>query len=200
MTGWNRFPRIGRRRATSHQASSGEAEPSFAEDAGVEYADFIAAELTEARATKASLEQRAIGLVSASGVFVTVLFGLIAFLTRSDSFALPGQAEPPLYASLALFGFAAVLALMANAPGEYQGVNRGEPDDEYGLENIVRSRWGNPRPIARRRVAMTRIVILAAYKAKNTRKGRLLIGATAAEALAIVFLGVTVAFIIGFAD
>jgi len=47
---------------------------------------------------------------------------------------------------------------------------------------------------------MTRIVILEGYKEKDTRKGRLLIWATVAQALAVLALAVTVALVIGLAN
>jgi hypothetical protein len=89
---------------------------------------------------------------------------------------------------------------MASAPGKYRGVNRGDPNDELGLETVITTRWANPSPIARRRVAMTRIVILEGYKKKNTRKGRLLIWATVAQALAVLALAVAVALVISAAN
>ncbi len=172
----------------------------FPEQAGVEYAEFVAVELAEARATKASLEQRALGLVSVSGAFVTALFGLIAFLTRTGSRELPSKAELPVYISLGLFVAAALLALIASAPGKYRGVTGGSQDDDLGLETVVRTRWGDPPATARRRVALTRLVILDPYKSRNTRNGRLLIAATVAQAGAVLALAVAVALVLHLAN
>jgi hypothetical protein len=154
----------------------------------------VATELSEARAIKASFEQRALALVSASGVFVTALFGLAAFLGRGAHLPVASNARPPLYAALGLFVVAALLSLAVNAPTKYLGI-ASEPDDEQesGLEKILRKRWDNPPAIARRRVALTRYALNADHQRANSRKATLLKWATAIEAAAILALGASVA-------
>src|SRR5438876_2404695 len=67
---------ITRPEAMTTLAASSEADRgSLAEDAGSVYADFIEKELDDQRASKTSMEQRAVAVVTTAGVLVTLLFG-----------------------------------------------------------------------------------------------------------------------------
>jgi hypothetical protein len=208
----------GQRKAPTRLTTSSR-KPAFRDDAGVEYAALLESELADARANKASLEQRAIALVSTSGVLVTALFGLVAFLTNSETFRLPHDAKPPLYVALGLFAFAGLMALMVNKPNRrYLGLKPptlAAPSRwrlwtgrrrrhqaltdmrRVGFDEVIRGyRWGSPPPIARRRVALTRYTIYCAYQGANDRKARVLSVAFLAEALAVLSLAVSVALIL----
>jgi hypothetical protein len=173
--------------------TSNAVRPTFDDDAGVEYAAFIDAELSDQLAAKASFEQRGLAVITTSAALVAALFGLVAFLTKRDDFELPHLAAIALYAALVLFVVAALCGLFVNTPVKVQAP---VGDDELGLEQLVREKWANPPAIARRRVAITRTMFIATYRTKNERKGRLLVAAIRAEATAVVALALAVALIL----
>jgi hypothetical protein len=73
------------------------------DDVSAVYAAFIEKELVDQRASKASMEQRCIAVVSTSGILVTVLFGFAAIARKSDGLHVPPSARS--WFCLALGGF-----------------------------------------------------------------------------------------------
>lgn len=70
--------------------------------------------------TKASLEQRAITLITASGVLVMLAFGFTAAVAKGTHFAnFTPDERIVLVISLALFTLSALIALIVNQPKSY---------------------------------------------------------------------------------
>jgi hypothetical protein len=124
------------------------------------YADFIEKELADHRAAKAALEQRGVGVVTTAGVLVTLLFGLAAIVTKREDFQLPNDAAPWLFAALGLFVCAACGGLVAALPFMYK------TPKTQALDKLVREKWDNSAWAARRKVALARIGLIAAYREK----------------------------------
>jgi hypothetical protein len=57
------------------------------------YADFIEEELVDQRASKASLEQRGLAVVSTSGVLVAILFGFTTIASDGSALDIPSSAR-----------------------------------------------------------------------------------------------------------
>ena len=154
------------------------------------YEAFVSRQLEDQRSLKDSLERRASGVITSSGVLVTLLFGLAAITTRTSNYNLPHDAHLPLVVALAAFVVACACAVVAGVPFRYRGSSPG------GLEAVRIHRWRDREWVARRRVAGTEIVILRAYKRANRIKAWLLVGAGVAQVAALVALGVSVALIL----
>jgi hypothetical protein len=83
--------------------------------------DFLKDEWQRLWTTKASLEQRAITLITTSGALVTVAFGFSAAVTKNAKFTNFTSAERAvLVAALVLFAISAVVALWVNQPKAYE--------------------------------------------------------------------------------
>jgi hypothetical protein len=81
---------------------------------------FVNQEWSRVWATKSSLEQRAITLITTSGVLVTLAFGFTAAVAKGTSFSNFDPAERAfLVVSLALFALSALVALTVNMPKGY---------------------------------------------------------------------------------
>lgn len=81
---------------------------------------FVNQEWTRVWNTKSSLEQRAITLITASGVLVTLAFGFTAAVTKGTSFKNFDMTEKVfLVISLAFFALSALIALTVNIPKGY---------------------------------------------------------------------------------
>src|SRR2546427_71248 len=92
---------ITRPEAMTTLAASSEADRgSLAEDAGSVYADFIEKELDDQRASKPSMEQRALAVVTTAGVLVTLLFGFASLAKKKDGFHIPSSAHLWFYLAL----------------------------------------------------------------------------------------------------
>lgn len=87
------------------------------------YADafqFMNQEWSRTWSTKSSLEQRAITLITTSGVLVTLAFGFTAAITKGASFKNFDLTEKSfLVVSLGLFALSALIALTVNMPKGY---------------------------------------------------------------------------------
>jgi hypothetical protein len=148
------------------------------------YAAYIATQLDREEERKRSLESRGVTVVSTSGTLATVLLGLIAIATRSDStFTLPHDARVPLAIALGAFSVAALLAIYTNAP------RRGyEAASLKGLRTLVDERWDATESQALSEVAKNQLKVLAAEKTIHKWKARALVAAIATEAVAVVAL------------
>ena len=81
---------------------------------------FVNNEWARVWATKASLEQRAITLITVSGVLVTLAFGFTTAITKGKGYANFDTVERAfLVVSLALFAVSALIALLVNVPKGY---------------------------------------------------------------------------------
>src|SRR4051794_11113883 len=88
---------------------------------GSAYGVYIASELEDVRALKASLEERALAVVTTSGVLVTLLFALASVVTSKKNYSIPVAARPALIVALAAFVLAAALALIVIVPSKHRG-------------------------------------------------------------------------------
>jgi len=155
------------------------------------YADYIQEQLEAQEARKTSLEQRGLAVISTSGVLVTLLFGLTALsVQRAKTFDLPRAAAAFLIVALVCFVLAAVSALVTNLPRSYQGVT------VEGLRSAVSDRWDDDEGKALRKVARTRLDVLAAAKEVNGQKARALVASMVLEIIAVALVGVAMAIVI----
>jgi hypothetical protein len=159
--------------------------------AGAAYSQLICDQLAEERDRKSSLETRGITVITTSGTLATLLFALTASLTAATSFKLPGDARLPLLLSLIAFVAAAMCGVATNVPLRYREAT------SRGLAKLVNAQyWTGPESVGQLRVAEARITLIAAARSANDLKVRLLISATAAELLAVIFLSWAVAAIL----
>lgn len=152
-------------------------------NAGTAYGELIACQLAEERERKTSLEARGVTVITTSSTLATLLFALTAGLTSATAFRLPGLAKLPLVLALCAFVAAAALGLLTNVPLRYR-----EPTPRGLAKLIAVNFWTAPPEIGQLRVAQAQVTTLAAARAANQLKVRLLLGAISCELLAIVFL------------
>jgi hypothetical protein len=150
------------------------------------YAAFIAGLLEEQDARKASLEQRALAVVTTAGALVSLLFGLVALISEADGFTLPRSAHGPLGVGLALFVGAGVLALVVNVPLIYTNA------DPEAIARILDRYWSDSVSDAEMRVAATREKMFKAAQDANELKAWLLVGALTLEVLGVVAVAIAV--------
>lgn len=159
--------------------------------AGEAYGRLIDDQLETERAVKTSLEQRAFGVITTSGVLVSLLFGLAAIVTSAEGFEAPDTARILLTVALAFFLGAAVSGIRANTPRGYQ---------EALLQDLMRLTeqqfWEARSEIGSRRSAEVRVVILGNARAANGRKANLLAWAMSLEVGAVGIVGAAVVVIL----
>lgn len=155
-----------------------------ADGAGAEFATYVQQLATEQDARKASIEQRGLAVVTTSGTLVTVLFALVALLTKTPEYKLPVQAHGTLGLALVLFVVAAVLAVLTNVPLAYRGADLSDP------QSALWDHWSKDRGYALQRITATRVVVAARAQAVNGVKAWLLLAAITAEVAAILVLAV----------
>ena len=108
---------------------------------GASYSDTIKSALAEERATKTSIEQRGVGIVTTSGVLATLLFGFGAFVYGSKSPNISSEGTGFLITSVVLFVVAATFGLLANRPAKYR-----EADIPSLRERTEKEEWHKPSP------------------------------------------------------
>jgi hypothetical protein len=140
---------------------------------------------------KSSIEQRGAGVVTTSGVLVTLLLALAGLATEaSKTVVLPHAARWWLVAALIAFIVATLLALLTNIPLRYEAVTAAAISgrlDEKPIKSV---------PDAQRDIALTRAKSLADAKCKNGVKAWFLFAAITCEAIAVGLLGVAVCIVI----
>jgi hypothetical protein len=139
---------------------------------------------------KSSLEQRALAVITSSGVLVTLLFGLAALVTKTTSFILGPPANYVLAASCFLFLVAAGFGLAANWPRNYTA-----PTVDSLREYLDEQWWNHRRPMAERSIAESQLEDLATARRFNRTKANLLTVALALEVVAVVVVA-AVAFVL----
>jgi hypothetical protein len=155
------------------------------------YGAYIKEQLDAQEARKVSLEQRGLAVITTSGALVTLLFGLTALtVKREATFDLPGTAAVFLAAALVFFVLAALSALVTNLPRSYEGVT------VDALRAAVRDRWDDSEATASRKVALTRLTVLASAKTVNNQKGLALLGGMVSEIIAVALVGVAMGFVL----
>lgn len=156
-------------------------------DAGSEYAKLIQEQLDEERKVKASLERRGITVVTTSGTLVTLLFGLVAVVTKASDFEVTTGARWFIYVALGLFVAAAVCALATNFPQKYE---EADPDELQRL--ITEDYWQTSQGVGSRRSSELRVKVLRSARAAHTTKACLLRWALGIEVVAAGALAIAV--------
>ena len=155
--------------------------------AGEEYAKLIAEQLDEERKVKSSLEQRGITVITTSGTLVTLLFALVAVVTKDETFDLASSARWGLYLALCLFVLAAIVGLITNMPRRYDEAN---VEDLAGL--IKEDYWAGSASIGSRRSSEVRVKVLRSARETHKTKAYLLQAALALEVAAVAALATAV--------
>ena len=156
---------------------------------GSVYSEFIEAALADQKAAKDSLEGRAAGVITTSGVLVTLLFGLGGLVTQRTGWKLPSSAKCPMYVALGGFAVACIVALIVTMPFRYRAVK------VKTLKNRLATNWSKPRDTELLRMAATNVVLLGSYRTRNGWKAWLLFVAIAAQVVGVGALALAVAIV-----
>ncbi|MGJ7442151.1 hypothetical protein [Aquipuribacter sp. MA13-6] len=151
----------------------------------------IEGQLAEERSTKASLEARAIGVVTSSGALTTLLFALSALVTRPTDYELPGPARYVLLATLLAFLLAAVLAILAARPGTYHEVTV-ESLEEAATAGSMASPVDEGSP----KIATVLVDIIRKARVRNGKKATFLKAAVTCQVAAAVLLSIGVGVVL----
>lgn len=134
--------------------------------AGTVYAAVIQSLLAEENARKASLEQRALAVITSSGGLITLILALAALLWGKDpSASLAATPRALLVTAVGVFVAAAAVALVANSPRTYWGFN----DDD--LDQMIAG-WRFDAEEAAEQVAALQAERVKRASAANQRKAR----------------------------
>jgi hypothetical protein len=160
-------------------------------NAGEAYGQLIDDQLAEERARKTSIEQRGVGVITTSGALVTLLFGLSALATKSQSFVLSDPARWTLLIAVVLFLAASVLGLATNWALSYFEVT------VPSMRTLVEPEgWSEEATEAARQAAEARVDIIESFRSNNQMKGWMLRAAMGVEILAVATLAVSVAIVL----
>jgi hypothetical protein len=155
------------------------------------YATVIDDELERERDRRTSLEQRAMAVVTSSGVLVTLVFGFGTFIKGQGGFHLPLPSRIILTLALFAFVMAAVLSLLTNRPRAYNpfGV-------KTDLQRMVGELWSTPRDSARHSIARFRVGEIDRWRDNNKVKAANLQRAIAMECVGIGLLAASMVVIL----
>lgn len=148
-------------------------------------------QLTEERATKASLESRANGVIASAGTLTTLLFALSAIITQSKDYQLPGLAKALLVLAVVAFLVAITYALRAASPATYQEV---ETQSLYDLSKA--DVLSAPATEAEPHIAVATVRVIDGARRGNAGKAKDLKSAVQAELAAAVLLAAAVTTIL----
>jgi choline-glycine betaine transporter len=164
-----------------------DARQTVANIAGDYYSKLVDAQLVEERSRKASLEQRAGGVITTSGAVVTLIFAFTSLIKGSNVSHVPDAARIELMAALAFLLMAVVLALVIGFPRKYEEV------DEASLkDHVAKSEWMNSDVAeAHRLMAEVIVGIITTARGYNDDKANLLFWAVALEVVGIVALALS---------
>jgi hypothetical protein len=158
--------------------------------AGLTIFDVVKESLAEEIARKASIEARGTGVITTSGVLVTLLFGLSAVVTKPSGYVLPIEAVLPLVVGLVIFCAAILVALATFVPRDrYLGLDPAELDSRTDKD------WDEAEGPTRKGLAQDRLKILQAAVAANDEKVRLLRLAIGLQAAAFISVATSIAAI-----
>jgi hypothetical protein len=129
-----------------------------------------------------SLEARGGSVISVSGTLVTLLLGLAALVTEEKSFVLPEAARDRLTFAVVAFVIAVLLAIATYVP------QPARITDPTALARIVPDLWERDADFAGKKITATRLEQLASMQATNDGKARALLGAVAAQVVAVALL------------
>lgn len=151
-------------------------------------------ELGEARRVSASLEARGQGVIASSGTLMVLILAITG-LQEGVGVSGPPAARALAIFALLLFGTAAAAGLWVSWPRYYEEITRDK------LREIAQTPglWRGDGMEAARKVAVARLHTLEVARKINSAKAWWLRAAIAAEAFAVVALGVAVTAAIGLA-
>lgn len=155
------------------------------------FAAVIDNELQQERARTASLEQRAMAVVTSSGVLVSLVFGFGTLLKGQRGPHLSAGARVLLASALLAFVVAAVMSLLTNKPRAYKPL--GVKSD---LTRMVTELWKITGDNARRSVAEFRVDEVDRWRDNNEIKAAYLQRAIAMECCGIGLLAASMAVIL----
>lgn len=144
-------------------------------------------QLLQERALKDSLESRASAVIASAGTLVTLLFALVALVTKSQRYALPLASRYLIGAALVAFLTAAVLAILVIRPREYAVV-----DGQSLLALANSDAYGAPASVGEPKIATAIISLIEKGRIGNRKKAHFLIASVTAEVVAVVVLGLAV--------
>jgi len=176
--------------ATMTSSATAETSPATPPPAGPEYAKYVEQLVTEQDARKTSIEQRGLAVITTSGTLVTILFALVALLTKAADYHLPVKARGPVGVALIGFVVAGVLGLVTNVPLKYSNIDLSDPD------KLFWDHWDSGQSDAQQRIIGTRLNILGQAQANNGRKGWALLTAMSFEVAAVIALSIAVSEIL----
>lgn len=151
----------------------------MADTAGDAYAELVKDQLSEQRARKASLEQRAVLVITSSGALVTVVGALSAFVVKAPIMA-PTSAKLLLGLALLLFLVAAVLGIAVNWPRPYA-----EPAIEWMELLLQDTFWAGRWSVGTSTSARARLDTIRRAQTVNNTKAKCLTAALALEVAAV---------------
>ena len=149
--------------------------------------DAIKSELKQARGRAASLEQRAIAVVTISGVLVSLVFGFGTSIGGHGFSSLSAAARIFLLCALLSFVSAAVISLLAFRPRPYLVKSELEKLLTSPIESADNSRAS---------IAKLRLSEINHWQDTNKPKANLLLSAITAECFGIILLAVSMLVVI----
>lgn len=151
------------------------------------YGPLLVSLLSEESNRKASLEQRAISVVTTSGVLVSLLVALTTLLIgKSPPRTIDPAPKALLICALVVFVTAATFALVANSPRDYRGFS----DDDIDL---MVARWTGEKNEAVLNVAEFQASLLKKAQQLNDKKAGLVQWAVGSEVAGVGLLALAVA-------
>jgi len=172
------------------RGGSGSAEPPAKSEVATEvvagpYADLVKELLEAENAIVSGLETRGVAVVSTSGALVTLLLGLAGLATRVHSLRVSSSVL--ILASLAVVFFllAGLVAMWINSPRKTS-----RPEARL-LGDELWKRWNLPHPYdPLKKATATRLALWATAQDLAQQKAWALLVALAAQAVAVILLGV----------
>jgi hypothetical protein len=153
---------------------------------GVIYNELLTELVKAEDARRASLESRSVTVITVSGTLVTLLLALAAAVASKNAPSLPTQTRAFLVAAVGAFLVAAVLAILTYAPRGFR------PYDVGTMTTDIEVGWYQPEDAALRKGAADLLEQLRALQESNNQRGALLVGAVAAQVIAIALVSVAV--------
>ena len=152
------------------------------------YAAFIKDLFDGEVARRTAIEGKAGNVISTSGTLVTLLFGLVAVVTGATNFRLPGHAHGWLFGAIIAFVVACILAILVSVPLPYGETELTKAD--------LASSWGDPPNQTQAALSGVKLDALDRARQWNALKAWILMGAIAAEIVAVALLAVAVTVIL----
>jgi hypothetical protein len=148
--------------------------------------------IAQERASKASVEARAIGTITAAGSLVTILFALAALESSRAAYVLPAAARWLLLGALACLLVTSIAAIIVNIPTGQREIKAADllariSDDDS---------WNSPADDVERALAKAQAGQLIRARHVNRGKARLLAYAILSEVLGVAFIGAAVSVIL----